>query len=149
MNSSEYKPVFLSGQYKITPTHLQRLAYIYIRQSTFKQVRENRESQVYQYHLSETAQALGWSRERVRVIDADLGLSGRESENREGFKELVAEISLGHVGIIFGYEVSRLARNNRDWYHLMDLVVILATLLAAGESIYDLKFYNDRFAASV
>ena len=144
MNSSEYKPVFLSGQYKITPTHLQRLAYIYIRQSTFKQVRENRESQVYQYHLSETAQALGWSRERVRVIDADLGLSGRESENREGFKELVTEISLGHVGIIFGYEVSRLARNNRDWYHLMDLAAIFGTLLADGDGIYDLKLHNDR-----
>jgi DNA invertase Pin-like site-specific DNA recombinase len=144
MNSSEAKPVFLSGQYKITPTPLQRLAYIYIRQSTLKQVKENRESQVYQYHLRETAQALGWSQERVRVIDADQGHSGRESEHREGFKELVAEISLGHVGIIFGYEVSRLARNNRDWYHLMDLAAIFGTLLADGDGIYDLKLHNDR-----
>jgi DNA invertase Pin-like site-specific DNA recombinase len=144
MNPSESKPVFLSGQYKITPAHLQRLAYIYVRQSTFKQVRENRESQLYQYHLSETAQALGWSQERIRVIDADLGHSGRESESREGFKELVAEISLGHVGIIFGYEVSRLARNNRDWYHLMDLAAIFGTLLADGDGIYDLKLHNDR-----
>ncbi len=143
-NPTEYRPVFLSGQHKITPAHLQRLVYIYIRQSTLKQVRENRESQVYQYNLVETAQALGWSRERIRVIDADQGLSGRESETRTGFKELVAEISLGHVGIIFGYEVSRLARNNRDWYHLMDLAAIFGTLLADGDGIYDLKLHNDR-----
>jgi DNA invertase Pin-like site-specific DNA recombinase len=144
MSPAEDRPVFLSGQYKITPAHLQRLVYIYVRQSTLKQVRENRESQVYQYNLMETAQALGWSRERIRVIDADQGRSGRESEHREGFKELVAEISLGHVGIIFGYEVSRLARNNRDWYHLMDLAAIFGTLLADGDGIYDLKLHNDR-----
>jgi DNA invertase Pin-like site-specific DNA recombinase len=144
MSSAEYTPIFLSGQSKITPTHQQHLAYIYVRQSTLKQVRENRESQVYQYNLRETAHALGWSRERIRVIDADLGLSGRESEHREGFKELVAEVSLGHVGIIFGYEVSRLARNNRDWYHLMDLAAIFGTLLADGDGIYDLNLHNDR-----
>ena len=144
MNPAEYRPVFLSGQHKITPAHLQRLVYIYVRQSTLKQVRENRESQAYQYNLVETAHALGWSRERIRVIDADQGLSGRESEHRAGFKELVAEISLGHVGIIFGYEVSRLARNNRDWYHLMDLAAIFGTLLADGDGIYDLKLHNDR-----
>jgi DNA invertase Pin-like site-specific DNA recombinase len=102
---------------KITPRHLERLAYVYVRQSSPKQVERHRESQVYQYQLSQRAQELGWSDDRVRVIDADLGLSARGSQYRDGFQELVAELSLGQVGIIFGYEVSRLARNNRDWYH--------------------------------
>ena len=129
---------------KITLRHLERTAYVYVRQSTPKQVERNRESQVYQYQLSQRAQALGWSPDRLRVIDSDLGLSGQGSAYRDGFQELVAEVSLGHVGIIFGYEVSRLARNNRDWYHLLDLAAVFATLIADADGIYDPRLYNDR-----
>jgi DNA invertase Pin-like site-specific DNA recombinase len=129
---------------KVTIRHLERLAYVYVRQSSPKQVERNRESQVYQYQLSQRAQELGWSADRVRVIDADLGLSGRDSQYRDGFQELVAEVSLGHVGIIFGYEVSRLARNNRDWYHLLDLASVFGTLIADADGVYDPCLYNDR-----
>src|SRR5205807_1675125 len=82
--------------------------------------------------------ALGWSRERTRVIDADLGLSGKERAPRGGFTELVAEVSLGHVGIILGYEVSRLARNNADWYHLLDMAAVFGTLIADSDGVYDI-----------
>lgn len=129
---------------KLTPRHLERLAYIYVRQSSPKQVERNRESQLYQYRLSQRAKELGWSAERTRVIDSDLGLSGRGAEHRDGFQELVAEVSLGHVGIIFGYEVSRLARNNCDWYHLLDLAAVFGTLIADSDGIYDPRLYNDR-----
>jgi len=94
---------------KITPTHHQRLAFIYVRQSTPKQVAQNQESQQYQYRLQQRAQEMGWPTERVRVIDSDLGLSGSEATSRSGFQELVAEVSLGHVGIIFGYVPARRA----------------------------------------
>lgn len=115
MNASQSdKPSFVEHP-KVTAYHLQRLAYIYVRQSSLKQVQQNQESQMYQYRLQQRALELGWAKERVRVIDSDLGYSGQDAELRVGFQELVAEISLGHVGIVFGYEVSRLARNNRDW----------------------------------
>lgn len=129
---------------KITSNHLERLAYIYVRQSTAKQVEHNRESQVYQYRLSQRAQALGWRTDRTRIIDADLGLSAKDSQHRDGFQELIAKISLGQVGIIFGYEVSRLARNNRDWYHLLDLAAVFGTLIADADGVYDPRLYNDR-----
>jgi len=134
----------IAGQSKLTKEHWKRLACVYVRQSTLKQVQHNRESQVNQYQLVERAEVLGWPRERIHVIDADLGVSGKSSENRTGFKELVAEVSLGHVGIIFGYEVSRLARNNGDWYHLLDLAAVFGTLIADTDGIYDPKLYNDR-----
>jgi DNA invertase Pin-like site-specific DNA recombinase len=129
---------------KITTTHLDRLAYLYIRQSTPKQVERNRESQAYQYQLTQRAEQLGWHPDRIRILDGDLGLSASSSEHRDGFQELVAEVSLGHVGIIFGYEVSRLARNNRDWYHLLDLAALFATLIADADGVYDPRLYNDR-----
>jgi DNA invertase Pin-like site-specific DNA recombinase len=129
---------------KIADHHLTRAAYIYIRQSSQGQVLRNKESQINQYQLAERAQQLGWDRERIRVIDMDLGLSGKESASRNGFQELVAEVSLGHAGIIFGYEVSRLARNNSDWYHLLDLAAIFNTLIADHDGIYDPRQYNDR-----
>jgi DNA invertase Pin-like site-specific DNA recombinase len=129
---------------KITATHLERLACVYVRQSTPKQVERHRESQRYQYHLVQRATALGWSKERTRVIDSDLGLSGSDSTHRGGFTDLVAEVSLGHVGIVLGYEVSRLARNNRDWYHLLDLAAVFGTLIADSDGIYDTRLYNDR-----
>ena len=112
------RPAYLiSGQQKITANHLERLACIYIRQSTREQVLRHQGSQVNQYQLVDRATGLGWAQERVQVIDSDLGLSARDSVSRSGFQELVTAVSLGHVGIIFGYEVSRLARNNSDWYH--------------------------------
>jgi DNA invertase Pin-like site-specific DNA recombinase len=137
---------FSSGRVhpKIADEHLARLAYIYVRQSSQKQVMQNKESQVNQYMLVERAKQLGWKAERIQVIDADLGLSGKESASRNGFQELVAEVSLGHVGIVFGYEVSRLARNNSDWYHLLDLAAVFNTLIADHEGVYDARLYNDR-----
>lgn len=129
---------------KISPAHQQRLAYIYVRQSSTKQVLQNKESQQYQYRLQQRARELGWAENRIRVIDSDLGLSGKEAAGRSGFQELVAEVSLNHVGIVFGYEVSRLARNNRDWYLLLDLAAVFGTLIADNDGIYDPRQYNDR-----
>jgi len=144
MNASSPHGLLMGGQNKITAEHLQLLAYVYVRQSTAKQVLHNRESQANQYSLAQRAEALGWNPQRVRVIDADLGVSGQHSDNRDGFKELVAEVSLGHVGIVFGYEVSRLARNNSDWYQLLDLAAVFGTLIADADGIYDPRLYNDR-----
>jgi DNA invertase Pin-like site-specific DNA recombinase len=129
---------------KITPAHQARLAYIYVRQSSLKQVAHNRESQDYQYRLQQRALALGWTLDHIRVIDSDLGRSGSEATARTGFQEVVAEVSLGHVGIVFGYEVSRLARNNRDWYLLLDLAAVFGTLIADNDGVYDPRLYNDR-----
>jgi DNA invertase Pin-like site-specific DNA recombinase len=132
------------GSSKITPRHRERLAYIYVRQSTPKQVAQHQESQRYQYQLAARAQALGWPADRTQIIDTDLGVSGAQSDHRDGFQALVSAVSLGHVGILFGYEVSRLARNNRDWYHLLDLAAVFGTLIADVEGIYDPRLYNDR-----
>jgi DNA invertase Pin-like site-specific DNA recombinase len=123
---------------------LERLAFIYIRQSTTKQVLMNKESHDNQYRLQQRAEELGWAVERIRVIDNDLGRSGSEAVGRAGFQELVAEVSLGHAGIVFGYEVSRLARNNQDWYHLLDLAAVFGTLIADNDGVYDPRLYNDR-----
>lgn len=129
---------------KVTGWHQERLAYIYVRQSTTKQVHHNQESQQYQYRLHARARELGWSPERIVIIDSDMGISGQHADVRAGFQELVAEVSLGHAGIVFGYEVSRLARNNRDWYHLLDLAAMFSTLIADNDGIYDPRLYNDR-----
>jgi hypothetical protein len=128
---------------KITPRHRERAAYVYVRQSTPKQVQQHRESQVNQYALVERAVALGWPPERVHVIDADLGQSGQDSR-RPGFQELVAAVSLGRGGLILAYEASRLARNNADWYALLDLAALRGTLLADTEGVYDPRSHNDR-----
>ncbi len=128
---------------KIAAHHRERLAYVYIRQSTPKQVRENRAGQENQYALVERACALGWPLDRVCVIDADLGLSGQDRE-RPGFQELVAAVSLGRVGLILAYEASRLARNNADWYTLLDLAAVVGALIADAEGVYDPHSYNDR-----
>jgi DNA invertase Pin-like site-specific DNA recombinase len=129
---------------KITSAHLERLAYIYVRQSSAKQVAQNKESQQYQYRLQQRAQELGWAADRIRVIDSDLGRSGTDATSRTGFQELVAEVSLNRVGIVFGYEASRLARNNQDWYHLLDLAAVCRTLIADSDGVYDPRQYNDR-----
>ncbi len=129
---------------KILAVHLGRDAYVYVRQSTLTQVREHTESLARQYELRERAVALGWDAHQVRVIDADLGRSGSETTAREGFKELVADVGLGHVGIIFGIEVSRLARNNADWYQLLDLCALTNTLIADSDGVYHPGDFNDR-----
>jgi DNA invertase Pin-like site-specific DNA recombinase len=129
---------------KIGPVHLGRDAYVYVRQSTLTQIREHTESLARQYELRERAVALGWDAHQVRVIDADLGRSGSESTAREGFKELVADVGLGRVGIIFGIEVSRLARNNTDWYQLLDLCASTNTLIADSDGVYHPGEFNDR-----
>jgi len=129
---------------KILAVHLGRDAYVYVRQSTLTQVREHTESLARQYELRERAVALGWDAHQVRVIDADLGRSGAETTAREGFKELVADVGLGHVGIIFGIEVSRLARNNADWYQLLDLCALTNTLIADSDGVYHPGDFNDR-----
>jgi DNA invertase Pin-like site-specific DNA recombinase len=128
---------------KVAARHLERRAYVYVRQSTPKQVQQHQEGQRNQYALVQRARALGWAPERIQVIDADQGHSGRDSERR-GFQELVAEVSLGHVGIILAYEASRLARNNADWYTLLDLASVVGALIADAEGIYDPRAYNDR-----
>ncbi|GAC1561311.1 MAG: recombinase family protein [Herpetosiphon sp.] len=128
---------------KITPRHREQRAYVYIRQSTPKQVRENRAGQENQYALAQRANALGWPPERIHVIDDDLGHSGQDGQ-RPGFRDLVGAVSLGHVGIVFAYEASRLARNNADWYTLLDLAAVAGTLIADTQGIFDPRDYNDR-----
>jgi DNA invertase Pin-like site-specific DNA recombinase len=134
----------IPGQLKITPAHLQRQAVVYVRQSSLKQVRENLESQRNQRALVERAESLGWHVERVRVFDGDLGRSAAQAGERGDFQALAAEVALGHVGLILGWEVSRLARNNADWYRLLDLAALFGTLIADIEGIYDPRVYNDR-----
>jgi DNA invertase Pin-like site-specific DNA recombinase len=129
---------------KIGPVHLGRDAYVYVRQSTLTQLREHTESLIRQYELRERAVALGWDTHQVRVIDADLGRSGAEATAREGFKDLVADVGLGRVGIILGIEVSRLARNNSDWYQLLDLCALTDTLIADADGVYHPADFNDR-----
>ncbi len=127
---------------KIRSEHLQRAAFVYVRQSTLDQVRHHHESRRRQYDLAGHARSLGWV--HVIVIDEDLGKSGATAAGRTGFQRLVAEVSLGHVGAVFGLEVSRLARNNRDWYQLLDLCGLMGTLIVDAEGIYDPRQLNDR-----
>jgi len=127
---------------KITEDHLERAAYIYIRQSTPQQVQQNLESQRRQYALEDRARALGF--EAVIVIDDDLGVSGAGSHQRPGFSRLLAAVCNGEVGAVFALEASRLARNNRDWHHLIDLCVLTRTLVIDADGIYDPRLLNDR-----
>ncbi len=129
---------------KITASHLERSAYLYVRQSTLRQVVENTESTTRQYALRERAVALGWPLERVVVIDSDLGQSGASAADREGFQRLVSEVSLGHAGIVLGLEVSRLARNNTDWHRLLELCALADTLILDEDGLYDPANFNDR-----
>ena len=122
---------------KVSPNHLHRDAYLYVRQSTLRQVVENTESTQRQYALRERAIALGWPIERVQVIDCDQGQSGASAADREGFQRLVAEVSLGHAGIVLGLEVSRLARNNSDWHRLLEICALTGTLILDEDGLYD------------
>jgi DNA invertase Pin-like site-specific DNA recombinase len=129
---------------KIRPSHTQRAAYVYIRQSTPGQVEHNRESTARQYALADRACQLGWSREQLVLIDEDLGLSGSGTDKRSGFARLTSEVALAHVGIVLGLEVSRLARNNADWYRLLELCGITDTLIGDNDGVYHPALFNDR-----
>src|SRR5947199_7515044 len=129
---------------KVTTQHLQRNAYLSVRQSTLRQVLENTESTKRQYALRERAVALGWPVERVLVIDSDLGQSGASAADREGFQKLVMEVTMGRAGIVLGLEVSRLARSSTDWHSLLDLCSWSHTLILDEDGIYDPGQYNDR-----
>ena len=120
---------------KIDDHHLDRLAIVYIRQSTLQQIEHHRESTRLQYGLAERACQLGWPRPRVLVIDEDLGRSGASADGRPGFQRLVAEVGLGHVGLVLGFEVSRLARSCRDWYHLLEICALAGTLIADSDGL--------------
>ena len=129
---------------RVTSHHLARDAYLYIRQSTPRQVSENGESTRRQYALQERAVALGWPTARIHVIDQDLGMSGAHSVARDGFHALVAAVGLRKVGIVLGLEVSRLARNSVDWQQLLQLCAYTETLILDEEAIYDPASFNDR-----
>jgi DNA invertase Pin-like site-specific DNA recombinase len=128
----------------VTAQHLTRLACLYVRQSTLQQVMENTESTSRQYALRERARALGWPEDRIVVIDQDLGHSGASSADRLGFQRLVAEVGLGHVGLVLGLEVSRLARNSSDWHQLLEICALTRTLILDEEGLYDPSTFNDR-----
>ena len=130
--------------HKVRPRQLERLAVVYVRQSTPQQVLEHRESADLQYQLRRRAVDLGWPDDRVLIIDDDQGCSGQSVEGRPGFQRLLAEISLGHVGIVFGREMSRLARSNKDWHQLLELCGLFQVLLADADGVYDPRDVNDR-----
>jgi DNA invertase Pin-like site-specific DNA recombinase len=129
---------------KVTASQLRRAAVVYVRQSTLLQVERNRESTARQYDLVARAAQLGWPRSAVRVIDEDLGTSGASAAGRSGFAELAAQVGLGQVGIVLSLEVSRLARNNADWYRLLDLAGMTDTLIADADGVYHPALFNDR-----
>ena len=129
---------------KITSGHLSRAAIIYLRQSSASQVERNRESTERQYALSHKAEDLGWPTDNIVIIDEDLGLSGSGAVARSGFARLTAEVALGHVGLVLGLEVSRLARNNADWYRLIELCGLSNTLIGDADGIYHPALFNDR-----
>ncbi len=129
---------------KVKASHLKRNAYLYVRQSTLRQVFENTESTQRQYALRQHAAALGWPLERIIVIDTDLGRSGASAADREGFQRLVTEVSLGRAGIVLGLEVSRLARNSMDWHRLLEICALADTLILDEDGVYDPAHFNDR-----
>jgi DNA invertase Pin-like site-specific DNA recombinase len=132
------------GGEKITSRHLERLSMVYIRQSTPQQMIRHQESTQVQYHLKNRALAMGWPEDCIEVIDEDLGQTATSSEARQGFQRLMTEVSLDHVGIIFGVEMSRLARSCRDWHQLLEICALFGTLIADLDGIYDPTQYNDR-----
>jgi DNA invertase Pin-like site-specific DNA recombinase len=134
----------ISADQKVTESHLQRDAYLYVRQSTIRQVFENTESTKRQYGLRQKAVALGWPTENVIVIDSDLGQSGASAADREGFQRLVTEVGLGRAGIVLGLEVSRLARNSTDWHRLLEICALTDTLILDEDGLYDPSHFNDR-----
>src|SRR5215472_11999672 len=129
---------------QVTASDRRRAAVIYVRQSTLAQVERNTEPAARQYDLAAGAQALGWPRSAVKVIDEDLGVSGASAAGRPGFAELAAQAGLGQIGIVLSRECSRLARNNADWYRLLDLAGMTGTLIADADGVYHPAMFNDR-----
>jgi DNA invertase Pin-like site-specific DNA recombinase len=129
---------------KVTAAHRAKLAYVYIRQSSPLQVIRHAESTDLQYQLVERAVSLGWPRDRIQIIDDDLGKSGASAEQRAGFQLLMSEVGLGRAGLVMSLDASRLARNNGDWYRLLDLCSLFGTLIADGERLYEPRAYHDR-----
>ena len=134
----------MSAGERIKATHLQRYAYVYVRQSTASQVQHNRESTDRQYKLGDRALHLGWPKEQVKTIDEDLARSGSSTSDRSGFTRMTTEVALGHVGLILAIEVSRVARNNADWYRLLDLCGVTDTLIGDEDGLYHPGLFNDR-----
>src|SRR2546421_7793021 len=132
------------SELKVTSQHLEHDAYLYIRQSTPRQVLENTESTQRQYALRDRAVALGWPLERIHVLDSDLGKSGSQAAGRDSFQKLVSEVALGKAGMVMGLEVSRLARNSADWHRLIELCAIAGTLILDEDGLYDPAAFNDR-----
>ena len=129
---------------KVQPHHLERSAYLYVRQSSMRQVIENIESTKRQYALRGRAVALGWRDDQIIVIDNDQGESGASAAWREGFQRLVTDVGMGHAGIVMGLEVSRLARNNADWHRLLEICALADTLILDEDGVYDPASFNDR-----
>src|ERR1017187_404254 len=129
---------------KVSASHLARTAYLYVRQSTLRQVMENTESTQRQYALRQRAVALGWPTEAIVTIDSDQGQSGASSGDREGFQHLVAEVGLGRAGIVLGLEVSHLARNSADWHRLLEICALSDTLICDEDGLYNPSDFNDR-----
>jgi len=129
---------------KVTASHLKRSAYLYVRQSTVRQVFENTESTERQYALRQRAIALGWPSDRVIIIDSDLGQSGLSAVDRAGFQRLVGEVGMGRASIVLGLEVSRLACNSTDWHRLLEICALSDTLILDKDGIYDPAHFNDR-----
>ena len=132
------------GSSKIVDRHHERLAIVYVRQSDPHQVLQHRESKELQYNLADRAVALGWPRDRVLVIDEDQGQSARSAANRHGFQRLLTEVALDHVGLVLGFQMSRLARSCKDWHQLLELCARFGTLLTDLDGMYDPADYNDR-----
>ena len=143
-NGASHQHVAALGSSKVQGQHLEGLAIVYIRQSSPQQVQDHRESTLRQYALVDYAIALGWPSDRVLVIDDDQGHSGKFVEDREGFQRILAEVGLDHVGIVLGLEMSRLARSDKDWHHLIEVCGIFGTLLADQDGVYDAADPNDR-----
>src|SRR5947208_156249 len=136
--------MLLNLESPVTTAHRAKLAYIYVRQSTAGQVRQHQESTELQYRLVDRAALFGWPKERIEVIDDDLGKSGASSDGRGGFQRLIAEIGLGRAGLVLSLDASRLARNNHDWHRLIELCSLFGVLIADGERVYDPCAYHDR-----
>ncbi|MGB3122273.1 MAG: recombinase family protein, partial [Pseudomonas sp.] len=134
----------LTYETKIGNRHQDRFAVVYVRQSSPHQVQQHQESTQLQYGLADHAERLGWSRERIAVIDDDQAISGSSSDERLGFQRLLSEVALDHVGIILGVEMSRLARNCKDWYQLLEVCALFGTLICDLDGLYDPSCYNDR-----
>src|SRR5207249_8904988 len=134
----------MSDSLKVQPHHLERGAYLYIRQSSMRQVLENTESTKRQYALRGRGVSLGWREDQIIVIDSDQGESGASATWREGFQRLVTDVGMGRAGIVMGLEVSRLARNNADWHRLLEICALADTLILDEDGVYDPSAFNDR-----